>query len=71
MPETSRAQALSVALDGFSALLSGIYDAAIDPSLWASCLLAICRELRANYVSLIVRPIVMAGLAKLAELVKK
>ncbi|HOM15568.1 MAG TPA: LuxR C-terminal-related transcriptional regulator [Rubrivivax sp.] len=56
MPETSRAQALNTALDGFSALLSGIYDAALDPALWAHCLTAICRELRANYVSLIVRP---------------
>ncbi|HOM13762.1 MAG TPA: hypothetical protein PLB41_10640, partial [Rubrivivax sp.] len=56
MPETSRAPGLNAALDGFSALLGGIYDAAIDPSLWASCLMAICRELRANYVSLIVRP---------------
>ena len=56
MPETSRAQVLATALDDFGALLGGIYDAANDPARWGTCLTAICRELRANYVSLIVRP---------------
>lgn len=46
---------MSAALDDFGVLLGGIYDAAIDPAQWAHCLTAICRELRANYVSLIVR----------------
>ena len=49
MPETSRANLLAntpaPALDDFSALLGGIYDAAIDPAQWTHSLAAICREL--------------------------
>ena len=56
MPETTRANTAAAALDGFDALLGGIYDAAIDPARWTEALAAICREMDADYVSLIVRP---------------
>lgn len=55
MAESSRAAA-AASLDAFSSLVGGIYDAAIDPARWSASLEALCREMRANYVSLIVRP---------------
>jgi DNA-binding CsgD family transcriptional regulator len=43
-------------LDRLSQLLGSIYEAAVDASRWSSCLDAICTEMGANFVSLIVRP---------------
>lgn len=43
-------------MDRFGRILDMVYEAALDPAGWNSCLDLIRRELAGNYVSLIVRP---------------
>lgn len=45
-----------LSLDRFSRLLETIYEAALDPAGWVTCLEEVRRELDGNYASLIVRP---------------
>ena len=47
----------SITLDRFSQILDKLYEAALNPDGWESCLEAIRHELQGNYVSLIVRTV--------------
>lgn len=47
----------SITLDRFSQILDRLYEAALNPDGWESCLESIRHELQGNYVSLIVRTV--------------